>query len=99
MAGIGISTFYGKIKGNRTEAERILYKTVEGDLELSDDERDEDEFQPVREDSDEEEEDDAEGSGEGTDADTDRDEQETQRPLWARSNIFARVTWASSVSR
>lgn len=36
-------------------------------------------------------EDDAEGSVEGTDADTDtdRDEQETRRPLWARSNIFA----------
>lgn len=59
---------------------------------MSDDERDEDEFQPVREDSDEEEEDDAEGSVEGTDADTDtdtvRDEQETRRPLWARSNMY-----------
>lgn len=59
---------------------------------MSDDEGDEDEFQPVREDDDEEEEDDAEGSVEGTDADTDtdtnRDEQETRRPLWARSNLY-----------
>lgn len=40
---------------------------------MSDDEREEDEFQPVIEEGDEEEEDYAEGSVEGTDADTDTD--------------------------
>ncbi|KAI2665835.1 Chaperone protein DnaK [Labeo rohita] len=71
MAGIQTSTFYGKERGIghqdhlnvindcRTEAERILYKIVEGDsdLELSDEERDEDEFESnIQEDVEEEEE-------------------------------------------
>ena len=59
---------------------------VEGnsDLELSDDERDEDEFEPGIEDV-EEEEDDAGGSDD-TDTETDREDQEKCCPLWASSS-------------
>lgn len=63
-----------------SDAERILQKIVEGepDLELSDDERnEEEEFEPG-----EKEEDDTGGS----DEQTDRDEQERRCPLWARSS-------------
>ncbi|KAK0142449.1 hypothetical protein N1851_019627 [Merluccius polli] len=101
MAGIPSSTFNGKRRGDRTEAEKILYKIVEGDsdLELSDDEKDEDEFEPgIEEDGEEEEEEeeDAGGSDEQTDAETDRDEQETRRPLWARSSTLPK--WCHEVN-
>ena len=43
-------------------------------MELSDDERDEDEFEP--------------GKEEDTDTETDKDEQERHCPLWARSSMF-----------
>lgn len=65
---------------------------VEGDsdLELSDDERHEDEFEPGIEEDGEEEEEDAGGSDEQTETETetDRDEQERHRPLWARSSMY-----------
>lgn len=60
-------------------------------MELSDDEKDEDEFEPgIVEDGEEEEEEDAGGSDEQTETetDTDRDEQERRRPLWARSSMY-----------
>ncbi|KAK0132485.1 hypothetical protein N1851_032663 [Merluccius polli] len=66
----------------------------DSDLELSDDEKDEDEFEPGIEEDGEEEEEDAGGSDEQTDTDTetDRDEQETRRTLWARrSSTFTPV--------
>ncbi|KAL6488411.1 hypothetical protein MHYP_G00021520 [Metynnis hypsauchen] len=51
MASISTSTFYGMRKGDRTEAEKILYKIIEGDsdLDLSDEENAEDEFKPDEE--------------------------------------------------
>ena len=50
-------------------------------MELSDDERDEDEFEPGIEEDVEEEEDDARGSYD-TDTETDREDQERCCPLW-----------------
>ncbi|XP_029300998.1 uncharacterized protein LOC115016982 [Cottoperca gobio] len=94
MAGIPTTTFYRKRRGDRTEAERILYQIFEGDsdVELSDDERDEN-FTLLIEELEEEEEEDAGGSDEQTDTDTetDRDEQDRRRPLWAKSSIFTPV--------
>ena len=79
---LNVIKFYIVI-GNRTEAERLLYRIVEAgsDLELSDDERDE-AFEPVIQEDGAEE--DVEESDTATG--TDRDEQE-RRSLWARSSM------------
>lgn len=63
----------------------ILYKIVEGDsdLELSDEENDEDEFQPVMAD-----EDDEEGEEEGESDTESETEQEGRRALWARTKLY-----------
>ncbi|KAL6461600.1 hypothetical protein MHYP_G00297440 [Metynnis hypsauchen] len=51
MASISTSTFHGMRKGDRTEAEKIFYKIIEGDsdLDLSNEENAEDEFKPDEE--------------------------------------------------
>lgn len=70
---------------DRTKAERILYRIVEGDsdLELSDEENAENEVAPVeaRESSEEE-------AGGSSDELTDTDEQESSRSLWARTSMY-----------
>ena len=63
---------------------------IEGDsdLELSDEEKDENEYQPViGEDSDEEGEEENTGESDETESETER-ETESRRPLWARRNLY-----------
>ncbi|KAI3376615.1 hypothetical protein L3Q82_017049, partial [Scortum barcoo] len=80
--------------GEKSEAERILYRIIEGDsdLELADEEKDEeDEYQPViAEDDDEEGEVEDAGESDETESEAER-EQESRRALWARTNIFTPV--------
>ncbi|KAL6462745.1 hypothetical protein MHYP_G00291670 [Metynnis hypsauchen] len=89
MASISTSTFYGMRKGDRTEAEKILYKIIEGDsdLDLSDEENAEDEFKP----DEEEVESSNEEAGSSSDEITDTDQRESRRPLWARTSTFKPV--------
>jgi len=73
------------VVGDRTKAERILYRILEGesDLELSDEENAENEVAPVEERGSSEEE-----AGGSSDELTFRDEQESRRPLWARTSMY-----------
>ncbi|KAL7881594.1 hypothetical protein AOLI_G00084420 [Acnodon oligacanthus] len=72
------------VLGDRTEAEKILYKIIEGDsdLDLSDEENAEDEFKP----DEEEVESSNEEAGSSSVEITDKDQQESHCPLWARSS-------------
>ncbi|XP_055082352.1 piggyBac transposable element-derived protein 3-like isoform X2 [Periophthalmus magnuspinnatus] len=95
MAAIPTTTFYGKRTGERSEAERILYRIVEGDsdLELSDEEKDEnEEYQPVIGEDDDDDEGEEEDAGESDETESEAvREQQSRRALWARSNLFRPV--------
>lgn len=65
-----------------------MYRIVEGDsdLELSDEEKDKNEFAPAEEDRESSEEE----AGGSSDELTDTDEQENRRPLWAKTSTYDR---------
>ena len=72
--------------GHRTEAERILLKIIEGDsdVDLSDEENAEDEFEPV----DEEVESSEEEAGGSSDELTVTKQDERCRPMWVRTGTY-----------